>query len=457
MTLGRARILAVAGLVGALAGCTEPQQVDRLDVSVINLPVMRTFSAAPVTPTIRNNRQLAQDFLDLSFLLESGRPVPRMTRYEGEITVELRGSTDPVLSRDLDQLIARLRHEAHLQIRRAKAGETAGIVVEVLPRRELERAVPRAACFVVPRVDGWDEFRSTWRSSVTDWTTLDRREHASVFLPGDVSPQEARDCLHEEIAQALGPLNDLYRLPDSVFNDDNFHTVLTGFDMLMLEVYYDPALQNGMTRDEVASRLPAILARLNPAGTRRPYVPVQPTTEAWVDAIETALGPRGSHTRRQNAARRAVRLAREAGWNDTRLGFSLYASGRLALGHNSTEALTDFIEAGKLYRALPDTRVQEAHVAMQLAAFALSAGEPEATLALVEQNVPVARASENAVLLSTLLMLRAEALERMGQRKEAKAVQTEALGWARYGFGTPAVAEARTDRVAALAVPGPGG
>jgi len=34
------------------------------------------------------------------------------------------------------------------------------------------------------------------------------------------SPQEVRDCLHEELAQALGPLNDLYRLPDSVFNDD---------------------------------------------------------------------------------------------------------------------------------------------------------------------------------------------------------------------------------------------
>ena len=49
----------------------------------------------------------------------------------------------------------------------------------------------------------------------------------AVFLPGDVSPQEIRDCLHEELAQALGPVNDLYRLTDSVFNDDNFNTVLT--------------------------------------------------------------------------------------------------------------------------------------------------------------------------------------------------------------------------------------
>jgi hypothetical protein len=64
----------------------------------------------------------------------------------------------------------------------------------------------------------------------------------AVFIPSDVSPQEVRDCLHEEVAQALGPLNDLYRLPDSVFNDDNFHAVLTGFDMLILRTYYDAEL-----------------------------------------------------------------------------------------------------------------------------------------------------------------------------------------------------------------------
>ncbi len=46
-----------------------------------------------------------------------------------------------------------------------------------------------------------------------------------------------RDCLHEELAQALGPLNDLYRLSNSVFNDDNFHSVLTGFDMEMLRLH----------------------------------------------------------------------------------------------------------------------------------------------------------------------------------------------------------------------------
>ncbi len=118
----------------------------------------------------------------------------------------------------------------------------ASITIEAVTRDELQRAVPQAACFVVPRVvvlgrvppqpprrrarlDDADARASGWRSS----------------SPRDVAPQEIRDCLHEELAQALGPLNDLYRLTDSVFNDDNFHTVLTGFDMLMLRASTRPS------------------------------------------------------------------------------------------------------------------------------------------------------------------------------------------------------------------------
>ena len=54
-------------------------------------------------------------------------------------------------------------------------------------------------------------------------------------------------------------------------------------------------------------------------------------------------------------------------------------------------------------------------------------------------------------------MLRAEALNRLGDRGGAKIAETEALGWARYGFGTTAVAAARDHEFAALAAPSPGG
>ena len=126
----------------------------------------------------------------------------------------------------------------------------------------------RAACFVVPRLTSWSEFKIARRTPQVDWTTLTRRDRAAIFVPADVAPQETRDCLHEELAQALGPLNDLYRLPDSVFNDDNIHAVLTSFDMLILRAYYDQELRNGMSRGEAAARIPASSHGSIPAGER---------------------------------------------------------------------------------------------------------------------------------------------------------------------------------------------
>ena len=88
-------------------------------------------------------------------------------------------------------------------------------------------------------------------------------------MPNDASPQEVRDCLHDELAQAIGPLNDLYRLPDSVFNDDNVHTVLTGFDMMMLKAYYSPELRSGINRGQVVQVLPRVFNRINQDGNGR--------------------------------------------------------------------------------------------------------------------------------------------------------------------------------------------
>ena len=100
----------------------------------------------------------------------------------------------------------------------------------------------------------------------------------SLFIPSDASPQEIRDCLHGE--RGAGPLNDLYRLPNSVFNDDNIHTILTDFDMMVLRATYAPELRSGMTRAEVAARLPAILRRINPAGEGVAYHALPPTSGA---------------------------------------------------------------------------------------------------------------------------------------------------------------------------------
>lgn len=444
------RLAAIA--LSAMTACTplptEAPPSRALSMSE-SLPPMQYFATArPPTPT-RPNAEIAQDFLDLSFRMESGRAVPVMTRFIAPISVRVTGDVPPSLVPDLRALLGRLQNEAGIDIFLTGAPE-ASIVIEAIPRDELQRAVPRAACFVVPRVSSWSEFKSARRTPQVDWTTLTRRDRAAIFVPSDVAPQEIRDCLHEELAQALGPLNDLYRLPDSVFNDDNVHAVLTGFDMLILRAYYSPELRNGMTRGEVAVRLPALLARLNPGGERPATNPINDTSRDWIDAIELAMAAGPAPARKRQAAEEAINLVRAFGWDGPRRGFAFYVNGRLQIGSNPDVALASFAEAARIYRASPVMQIHEATVAVQLAAFALSSGDAENTLALVDRAIPVAAGHENASLLAMLMMFRAEALELQGRSAEAQAVRLDSLGWARYGFGSEHNVRARLREIASL-------
>ncbi|GAA6165036.1 DUF2927 domain-containing protein [Pelagimonas sp. KU-00592-HH] len=434
-----------------LGACAQPQSEapSRAAISESSLPPMKVFATPrPVAPA-RANGDIARDFLDLAFKMESGRELPVMTRFEGPITVRVTGSPPSNLVPDLKRLMARLRREAGIDIHLATSGD-ANITIESVTRTQIRRALPQAACFVAPNVSSLSQYRAARRSPRTDWTLLQDRERLSIFLPNDTSPQEVRDCLHEELAQALGPLNDLYRLPDSVFNDDNVHAVLTGFDMLILRAYYDPALKNGMTRAQVASRLPAILARINPRG--QSVSPLQPsaTPRAWINAIHRALGPGANPAERRTAARLALQIAKQEGWQDHRLGFTHYALGRLLQGVDAEQAYTQFLLADQAYRRSPHATLHRGYVTAQLAAQAISSGRGQEALALLNPLIPVAARHENAELLATLMLLRAEALELQGKSQEAGAVRLDSLGWARYGFGPDWAVRAKLREIASL-------
>ncbi len=436
-----------------LAGCTAPARFEpaaRLDLVTGALPPMKRFGVPQVPEPVRANSAMAADFLDLTFQLESGRALPRLTRYEGPITVAVTGSPPASAAPDLARLLARLRAEAGIDISMHTGGGPASVTLEFLPRAKMQGLVPQAACFVVPRLSDWGAFRRARRSDAMDWATLETRTRAAIFIPNDTSPQDVRDCLHEELAQAIGPLNDLYRLPDSVFNDDNFHAVLTGFDMLILRATYAPELRAGMSRAEVAAVLPALLARLNPAGGSGAPAASGPTARVWVDAIETALGPGQGRAGRREAAGRAVRIAEAQGWQDARLAFSLFALGRLALPQENDLALDAFRRADAIYRTLPGAAVHAAHVDMQLAAFALSSGDFDGALVMVDRNLAAVAKAENASLLATLLMIRAEALAALGRPAEAATARLDSLGWARYGYGPDDQVRARMSGIAAL-------
>jgi len=436
--------------LSACASLPPAEVPTRKENATSNLPAMKVFSGRSQPATRRSNANIAQDFIDLSFRMESGKALPKLTRFEAPIRVDLKGNAASSVGRDLGLLLSRIRTEAGIDIRQVKRGEKANLLVQSIPRAEMQRYVPTAACFVVPNTANWAEFKRSRRGSNSEWSGLDRREMVSIFVPNDVSPQEVRDCLHEEVAQAIGPLNDLYRLNDSVFNDDNFQSVLTGFDMLVLRAYYDPALKNGMTLAEVSARIPSVLARINPRGQRASNAIISPTPREWIDAIETALGPKAGVTARVNAAKRAVAIAKRQGWQDNRTAFSVFVLGRVAMGVSPELSTAAFLESSAYYAALPGNEMQSAHINMQLAAYALSSGDANRAIEIVDANLPAATRGENAAVMATLLMIKAQAQSLQGRKSDAKLTTLDSLGWARYGFGSDANVLARLREISAL-------
>lgn len=453
------RTVFLAAPVAWLAACApvaDPAAgAQRLDARATSLTPGQIWQPGPPQPlpATRANAELVEDFLELGFQMESGREIAQFSRFEGPIRVLARGVPNAQAEADLDRLLARLRDEARIDIARVPAGTApAGniVTVDFVPRRVMQSAVPAAACFVVPNVGGWEDFVANRRSPTIDWTRVVQRTRVAFFVPSDTTPQEIRDCLHEELAQALGPLNDLYRLPDSVFNDDNFQTTLTGFDMLILRAWYAPDLRPGMSRDEVAARLPTVLNRLNPAGRRSPAPPAGPTPRDWVQAIEQALAGTSGQTQRRNGADRALEIARANGWRGPRLALSLMLAARLAPRDQGEAALAALLRAAEIYRSLPGGEVHAAHIDLQLAVQALAAGQSALVLDLTGRALPMARRTENAAFEATLAFLRAEALAQAGRGDEAQRVRLEARGAARYGFGSEAAVEARLDEIARL-------
>lgn len=409
---------------------------------------------APAVVSRHGNADLAAAFMDLSFALESGRQLPVFSRFEGTITVAMTGAVPASAGPDLSHLMNRLRREAGIDIRAARPGEAPSVTVEFSPRKALRRAAPNAACFVVPNVTSLAEYQASRGSAKVDWTVVRQRRQVGIFLPSDASPQEVRDCLHEELAQAIGPLNDLYRLSDSVFNDDNFHSVLTGFDMKILRAYYAPELSSGMSRAEVAARIGGIFARVNPGGGGYGSADASATPQAWTGAITTALsGGKGQAARRQ-AAERAIAIARAQGWQDSRLAFSHFALARLLIGSDRAAAVNEFAKAAAIYRTLPGAAIHVAHIDMQLAAIAVASGQPDKALRFTDRAMPAIEAAQNHALLATTRLIRAEALDMLGRKAEAGRLRVDSAALARYGFGSEAQIRARTREIGALGLRG---
>lgn len=87
---------------------------------------------------------------------------------------------------------------------------------------------------------------------------------ALIVVKSELEGVFRESCMHEELTQAMGLMNDDDAVRPSIFNDDQEFALLTEHDEMLLRILYDPRLTPGMEEDEVRPLLPTIISDLIP-------------------------------------------------------------------------------------------------------------------------------------------------------------------------------------------------
>lgn len=91
-------------------------------------------------------------------------------------------------------------------------------------------------------------------------------DRSLAVLRAELPPLMLSACIHEELAQGIGLVNDSPSARPSIFNDNAEFALLTRQDELLLKMLYDPRLKPGMTLAEARPVIELIASELLPDG-----------------------------------------------------------------------------------------------------------------------------------------------------------------------------------------------
>lgn len=89
---------------------------------------------------------------------------------------------------------------------------------------------------------------------------------AMIVIKGELEGVLRSSCIHEELTQTLGLMNDDPDVRPSIFNDDQEFALLTEHDEILLRILYDRRLRAGMEAEEARPLLPEIIEEIRPNG-----------------------------------------------------------------------------------------------------------------------------------------------------------------------------------------------
>ncbi len=275
----------VQGLLAALvAGCTVVYDVpdDRLVDYYAEVErvlraegLMRTDTrpadaAFTADDLVENFTRVAlyDEFSEQGGRYVEGQTPSSLSRWESPVRVEIVfGASVPEAQADED--IAAVESFTR-QLRRA-TGHDIAMAVAGAPNmsvfflnREEQRGFARS---LVRHVDGAAAVADTLMNSTADAFCFaftfgsDRPgvyDSAIILVKAEHRDLMRLSCIQEEMAQAMGLVNDSPRARPSIFNDDDEFALLTLHDEILLRMLYDRRLRPAMTEAEARPLLPAV-------------------------------------------------------------------------------------------------------------------------------------------------------------------------------------------------------
>ncbi|SEG81917.1 DUF2927 domain-containing protein [Marinobacterium lutimaris] len=203
---------------------------------------------------------IVDSLIEVALRSEYGRDPMRLRKWAEPVRVQVEHRVgDPALHNELvDAQLSQLADITGHSIRRVNGGGNVELVLlrqtelAAFWRQKTGEPVPRGA-LCLARI--WTDGQS-------------RIQRALIAIPVDRARERGRlvSCIVEELTQILGLPNDSEKVFPSIFNDKSTDQLLTGLDLVLLRLLYDPRLEPGMGPDELRSRAKTVLTELTASG-----------------------------------------------------------------------------------------------------------------------------------------------------------------------------------------------
>jgi hypothetical protein len=395
-------------------------------------------AALPAGHTGYDNASLSRLFVSLSHDTEWGARRRHLVRYEAPVSVGLEGQGAERHFAFLDEFLGQISRNSGVDIARGNGREN--LHIRLVEGARFDDLLPTAFCVVGQGDVSWDDFAADPSNyGARALLAAEQISQMTIFIPDTAPPYLVRNCLLEEIPQALGLANDLYGLGSSIFNDDAAHLWPTKLDYLMLRILYAPEMATGLDRRDSGARALRVLNRVNPAGAGAVPLPSlrQRSLGDWPALIQNVFSRAASEREARDFAEKALTIVTAYAPMSAQHCHTLITAGRVLSRPEPERALRLFEQARRVCNAAHGVSdVRQARIALESACALLRLDRFDEVVAVTEANWPVLAAHGQDERLAALYTIQSEALAvaEPGSTRTTSVAQL-AAEWSAYALG----------------------